>query len=153
MAASILSAKAYNEPIKTSNVNLGALTGMPAYKSLLNNANVKKAILKCWAQAMNGLSETEYGFAALMGADDSYATLFSHSENQCRTTKITVFSETAAIFHTHPNSAPAEPSPMDKAVSHKINKPIFTITSRGIYCYSPDFNSTLKLQNYPDWMN
>src|SRR5262249_53090767 len=91
---------ACDEKLKTTGSNPSSIKEHFDCKNLLNNENVKKAMIKCRLEAMNGDSETEYGFAVLKKAD-CYTTLFSHNDNHFRSAKIIVLPETVALFHTH----------------------------------------------------
>ena len=58
-----------------------------------------------------------------------------------------------AIIHTHPNSTNAPPSIEDQAVARKYGVPMFTITNRGMYCFDPFTNRTVKIFSGLDWLD
>lgn len=119
--------------------------------NLLRIDRVRAAMLKSWKEASYGHWKNECGFAVLKDGNDLF-TLYSGTNHDRLRTKITVTANTVALFHTHPNSASAEPSLADIDTARKINKPVCTITSRGVYCFYPDRDRTVKLRDYPDWL-
>jgi hypothetical protein len=57
-----------------------------------------------------------------------------------------------AIVHTHPNSRPAEPSPVDKRVAQELGVMVATITSSGMFVYDPVEKRTTRVLDRLDWL-
>jgi len=57
------------------------------------------------------------------------------------------------VVHTHPNCDDFRPSPQDVQVSKRLNVPIFTITSRGMYVYDPETKKIRRVQPGLDWLD
>jgi hypothetical protein len=57
------------------------------------------------------------------------------------------------VVHTHPNCDDFRPSPQDVQVSKRLNIPVFTITSRGMYVYDPEKKKIRRVQPGLDWLD
>lgn len=57
-----------------------------------------------------------------------------------------------AIFHTHPNRFPAEPTHGDREVADKLHIPVYTCTSRGLYRYDPAVKRTVQVAPGLTWL-
>lgn len=63
----------------------------------------------------------------------------------------TLYADTIAIIHTHPNAMPAQPSVEDEALAQRRGVPVCTVTNRGLYCYDPAVRKTVKLMEGMQW--
>jgi hypothetical protein len=111
---------------------------------------VRKSMLKSWAMTKGGMLESEHGFTVIKEGS-AYGVLFSQNSNHFRRVSISVPIGSIAVFHVHPNSVPPEPSPNDMKQAKKIGIPVCTITSQGVYCYFPNSQKTIKMQDFSKW--
>jgi hypothetical protein len=111
---------------------------------------VRESMLKCWELTKNGSLDSEAGFT-LEKEGSHFSILFSRSNNFYRRDRLFVTEASVVLYHVHPQRVPPEPSQQDKQAARKIKRPICTITDRGIYCYFPESNKTIKLRDFPEW--
>jgi len=136
-----------NHSIKSSSDNCGNCETADIFCDDL----VREAMAKCWEQSMSGLSDKEYGFTVTR-KEVGFLVVYSKSDNFFRRAKIGIPIESIMLFHTHPNSVPPDPSPKDKQIANEINMPVCTITGRGVFCYYPDRNKTIKVRDNLTWL-
>lgn len=123
------------------------------------SASVIEAMDRAWRRSGMGHLRTEAGFCLIW---ERFSSEDGQSGCRYKIAELPFTNESAkitfvpprgcnSIFHTHPNFAVPEPSPGDRQTADKIHARVYTITSKGLFVYSPFERTTTRLRANLDW--
>ena len=105
--------------------------------SLLSSAAVWKAITRAFELSGSGATNVEVGFGVIRNDDGGIETT-AVTRGESGMWRATLPASTVAIFHTHRNAVSPRPSDQDEQEADRLQKPIYVISSRGLWVYEPD---------------
>ena len=107
---------------------------------------------RAWRLAERGDSNRETAVLIVRTPDGAYASELKQDPSGYQTVTFQVRPGVVAIFHTHPNRSPAQPSPQDIHNSDRLQVPNFTLTSRGMWLYDPAARKTTLVMPFLSWL-
>jgi len=105
--------------------------------SLLSSAAVWKGITRAFELSGSGTMNVEVGFGVIRNKDGGFETT-AVTRGESGMWRATLPASTVAIFHTHRNAVSPRPSDQDEQEADRLQKPIYVISSRGLWVYEPD---------------
>lgn len=142
-----------------------------AQRPIWCDPDVIKGMTETWntVAVAQGAAPTEVGFT-VEGTRLNFSVNRASFTNQFKKLSISISDRTMALFHSHPNSGGAYPSPGDRDVADANSSlrkrireekpqidqsfPIFTFTSRGLFVYNPlEADKKLREQNLRDGLD
>jgi hypothetical protein len=108
---------------------------------------------KAWHLAANGVAPTEAVVLILRMVDGSFSARSQGFTNEYKRFTFPWHPATVAIIHSHPNGSDPQPQFDDMRLADKLQVPIFTITTRGMFVYDPFTRKTSKVQDGLDWLS
>ena len=115
--------------------------------------HVVKEFEKAWSVSSAGTSNQEGVVLIFRLLDGSYRAQSQGNTNQHKKFTFKFAPNAVAIVHTHPYSIDPRPSPEDAEVSDKLGVPVYTITNRGMFMYSPKTKKITKVMDGMDWID
>ena len=106
-----------------------------------------------WRQCVLGTKATEAVVLVLRGADGSPKAVSAGRSNQFYKFTFNWNPAIIAIFHTHPNNRDPKPVEEDIAIARRFDVPIFTLSRKGMFMYSPAADRTIKIKGGLDWLD
>ena len=114
---------------------------------LLSSAAVWKAITRAFELSGSGTMNVEVGFGVIRNIDGGFETT-AVTRGESGMWRATLPASTVAIFHTHRNAVSPRPSDQDEQEADRLQKPIYVISSRGLWVYEPDPATKHKGRSY-----
>jgi hypothetical protein len=107
---------------------------------------------RAWAISKAGYDPTEGVVVVFLMRSGGYVGQSPGVSNEFEQASFKWNPATVAIVHTHPNAIDPRPSRIDEATADNLGVPVFTITSRGMYCYNPTTRETTRVMDDLDWL-
>jgi hypothetical protein len=117
----------------------------------LASSEVRQMAESVWRQSRNGMLKTEQLFIVTVRPDGTFETRQMEATFESHRFTHKWVPGTVAVFHTHPNDARPEPSPLDIEAADYSRAPILTITRDGLFVYSPQAHSIMRLYQGTGW--
>jgi len=107
---------------------------------------------KAWSLSAEGISGREGVVLIFRMEDGRYRGVLQGYTNEYQKLTFGWRANVVAIVHTHPNSTDPKPSQGDQRLSVERDVPIFTISTAGMFAYSPDTKTISKVVNGLEWL-
>lgn len=116
------------------------------------DSGIIRQFRQAWHLSERGNSNQEVVVLIVREPDGTYEAELKQDRSGFQTVTFQFHPQVVAIFHTHPNRTPMQPSPQDIRNSDQLQVPNFTLTNRGMWVYDPITKKTSLVMPFLSWL-